>query len=167
MIDLPLASMLDWVHALGWTLLHFVWQGAVIGVAYAIVRAATGASRSQVRYASGLAALALMALAPVVTLWQLAPGAGAALVASAGEGASMAAVGIGTSGGGSGLEPWLPTLVGAWLAGVCLVSLRTCRQYWLLRNLVRREAEPLREWEPLLRDLAQRLNVSRAVRLVS
>ena len=166
MIDLPLASMLDWVHALGWTLLHFVWQGAVIGVAYAIVRAATGASRSQVRYASGLAALALMALAPVVTLWQLAPGAGAALVASAGEGASMAAVGIGTGGGGSGLEPWLPTLVGAWLAGVCLVSLRTCRQYWLLRNLVRREAEPLREWEPLLRDLAQRFNVSRPVRLV-
>ena len=93
MIDLPLASMLDWVHALGWTLLHFVWQGAVIGVAYAIVRAATGASRSQVRYASGLAALALMALAPVVTLWQLAPGAGAELVASAGENAVLLSMG--------------------------------------------------------------------------
>ena len=166
MIELPLASMLDWVHALGWTLLHFVWQGAVIGIAYAIVRAATGTTRSQVRYASGLMPLALMALAPMVTLWQLAPGAGSALVSTAGEGASMAAMAVGFAGNATGLEPWLPTLVGAWLAGVCLVSLRACRQYWLLRNLVRREAEPLHEWEPLLRELAHRFNVSRPVRLV-
>lgn len=166
MSDLPLASMLDWVHALGWTLLHFVWQGAAIGVAYAIVRAATGVARSQVRYASGLCALALMALAPVVTLWQLAPGAETALGAAAGDGAALAATSIGLAGNATGLEPWLPTLVGAWLAGVCLVSLRACRQYWQLRNLVRREAEPLREWEPLLRELAQRFNVSRPVRLV-
>jgi TonB family protein len=170
MSEFPLATMLDWTHAVGWTLLHFVWQGAVIGIAYAIVRAASGTARSQVRYASGLCALALMALAPALTLWQLAPGAGAgagaANAAAAVTGASIAAVFGDLGGNVTRLEPWLPTLVGVWLAGVCLASLRACRQYWLLRNLVRREAEPLREWEPLLRELAQRFGVSRPVRLV-
>lgn len=169
MNSLPLASMLDWVHALGWTLLHFVWQGAAIGVAYAIVRAVSDTSRAQVRYASGLAALSLMALAPMVTLWQLAPVGAAGMAGLASDGAAPVAAIAGAAdaaASATGLEPWLPWLVGAWLAGVCLASLRACRQYWRLRELVRREAEPLREWEPLLRELAQRFSVSRPVRLV-
>ena len=164
MNSLPLASMLDWVHALGWTLLHFVWQGAAIGVAYAIVRAVSDTSRAQVRYASGLAALSLMALAPMVTLWQLAPVGAAGMAGLASDGAAPVAAIAGAAdaaASATGLEPWLPWLVGAWLAGVCLASLRACRQYWRLRELVRREAEPLREWEPLLRELAQRFSVSR------
>jgi hypothetical protein len=35
-----------WVHRLGWTLLHFLWQGTVIVVVYAMLRSLLGRSLS-------------------------------------------------------------------------------------------------------------------------
>ena len=51
----------------GWTLIHFVWQGAAIGfVAAAVLRASAGRSPN-VRYLVACAALAAMVAAPLVT----------------------------------------------------------------------------------------------------
>lgn len=50
---------------LGWTLVHFLWQGAAGAAGLAMVLLATRSSK--VRYAAGCVALALMALAPVIT----------------------------------------------------------------------------------------------------
>lgn len=53
--------------ALGWTLLHFCWQGTAIAVAYAVVDRLTSRAASNVRYAVALIALALMPLAVAAT----------------------------------------------------------------------------------------------------
>src|SRR6185312_13891594 len=55
-----------WVSALGWTLIHFLWQGAAIAGIYSLARAFTAKPRT--RYLLACAALLLMAIAPVVTL---------------------------------------------------------------------------------------------------
>src|SRR5260370_34615242 len=51
------------VVALGWTLLHFCWQGTAVAVAYSVVDRMTSRATSGVRYAVALIALLLM---PVV-----------------------------------------------------------------------------------------------------
>jgi beta-lactamase regulating signal transducer with metallopeptidase domain/protein involved in polysaccharide export with SLBB domain/predicted nucleic acid-binding Zn-ribbon protein len=54
-----------WLLA-GWTMLHFIWVGALVAAAGAIVRLAVRRCGPNVRYASSLAMLAVVACAPVV-----------------------------------------------------------------------------------------------------
>jgi len=55
------------VIALGWTLLHFCRQGAIISMLYVTASRATRNASSNVRYAIGMLAVALMPLVVVVT----------------------------------------------------------------------------------------------------
>ena len=48
------------IVALGWTLLHFCWQGTAVAVAYAIIDRMTAHATSKVRYIVPLAALIIM-----------------------------------------------------------------------------------------------------------
>ena len=67
-----------WVARLGWTLLHFLWQGALVAALLLMVRGrASGAS---FRYAAACLALAVMAAAPVATFLLLGNGSGGATV---------------------------------------------------------------------------------------
>jgi beta-lactamase regulating signal transducer with metallopeptidase domain len=61
------------IEALGWTLLHFVWQGAAIGLALACFLAVGRRTSASVRYLAGGSALALMTLSATGTFaWQMA-----------------------------------------------------------------------------------------------
>ena len=55
------------VQAIGWALLHFVWQGALIGAVAAVGPAALRRSAADVRYVVAAIALSLMATMPMVT----------------------------------------------------------------------------------------------------
>src|SRR5688572_13017201 len=60
------------VEAVGWVLLHFVWQGALIALALAIALAVTGERQARLRYALSCGALTLMlaaTLATAATVW--------------------------------------------------------------------------------------------------
>ncbi|HVF35377.1 MAG TPA: M56 family metallopeptidase, partial [Candidatus Saccharimonadia bacterium] len=158
----------EWVSALGWTLLHFLWQGALVGAAYGIARIALSHSRPQSRYALGLGALALLAALPVLTLLYLAP-----ISAAGAAGAASAPVALGTIDAASravvpgfSVEPWLPWLVGAWLLGVVGCALRALLQYLRMRRVCRLGAEPLPEWDGRLLALCRRFGVTRPVRLL-
>ena len=59
--------MAPWIDVAGWTLLHFVWQGAVIGAGAAIGFWLLRDATSDVRYTMASAALILMLLSPIVT----------------------------------------------------------------------------------------------------
>jgi TonB family protein len=58
--------------ALGWTLLHFCWQGAAVAALLACVLGIVGPRRSQLRYAAACCAMALMVALPIVTFARLA-----------------------------------------------------------------------------------------------
>jgi bla regulator protein blaR1 len=55
-------------QALGWTLIHFIWQGALIAVLYLSVSVLLRRFAANVRYAAACGAMLLMLIAPVVTM---------------------------------------------------------------------------------------------------
>jgi bla regulator protein blaR1 len=60
-----------WVERLGMTLLHFLWQGAIVAILYAAARRLTARTSSpRTRYPLACTALAAMMAAPLVT-WEV------------------------------------------------------------------------------------------------
>ena len=57
-------------QAIGWALLHFAWQGTLIGILAAIALRLLQRSAADVRYVVSAIALALMGTMPLVTGWQ-------------------------------------------------------------------------------------------------
>jgi hypothetical protein len=60
------------VHALGWTLLHFCWQGALVALVLWCVLGLLAGRSSQVRYGAACFALALLVAMPLVTFAHIA-----------------------------------------------------------------------------------------------
>jgi beta-lactamase regulating signal transducer with metallopeptidase domain len=152
-------GLLNWIsptamRALGWALLHFVWQGmalaAFAGVAMAITR------RTQTRYLIGVVTLAGMLLAPaatfVVYLQQNseAPGRLRAvpIVAPVRTTSSSLPTAERSSAAASAIRPSLdslPWLVEAWLIGVAFFSLRSAGGFILLERERRRQSSVVQE----------------------
>lgn len=54
-------------EALGWTLIHFLWQGTLVGIVAAIALAAMRNRTASARYLASIMSLAVMAICPLVT----------------------------------------------------------------------------------------------------
>ena len=168
----------------GWVLLHSLWQGALVGAAFGLIRHGLRRRSAEVRYAAGCLALLLLAAGPVATLclWPApappgdsgtaAPGAPAMFAPASGPaGAAASPIGDGTY--------WLfrvgmdlcgrlaPWLAGAWSLGVAVCLLRLLRGCLWVRRIRWRETEPVEPaWLEILEDLRLRLEISRPVRLL-
>ena len=79
-----MSAALPWIHALGWTLVHFLWQGLVIGAGYAAARALFERAEQQPAFINAIAAASFGRVVP-------APG-GVLIEDEAGE--TLGAVGI-------------------------------------------------------------------------
>ncbi len=169
---------------LGWMLVHSIWEGVLIGGAFATLRFALRGRSANLRYVAGSLCLALMLGAPAATvlMWDTAEGPSAtAPAAAAGQPAPAPAQppesgGIpdfGNHAGSfvertaeliSGLAPWLASF---WLAGVGLCSVRLARAYRWTRQLRVSDYDiPDSALMAVLGDLRLRLGISRPVRLV-
>ncbi|WP_229425085.1 hypothetical protein [Massilia sp. Se16.2.3] len=108
------------VSHVGWTLLHFLWQGALVGCATAVALLALRNARPESRYLVACAGLLLCPAWPTAELvLRLAgdSGAGAAIVPL---GTLAAGVGVAASGGWiDTLQASLRPIVGAWPAARC------------------------------------------------
>ena len=71
------------VEALGWTLFHSLWQGALAALGFAVILYFSRRSSSRMRYGLGLAVLALMLLVSVLTFWNHYNAAGPDAIAHA------------------------------------------------------------------------------------
>jgi len=58
-------------HALGWALVHFLWQGAVLAVLLSVALALTGPRAARTRYALALLTLGAMLVVPITTAVRL------------------------------------------------------------------------------------------------
>jgi beta-lactamase regulating signal transducer with metallopeptidase domain len=172
----------DAVHRVGWTLAHFLWQGALVAVVLALLLAAGSRWSARVRYAVAYGALLVAAALPLVTWAWLTPGqrdaSGAVTIADVPErvmtrGAGPAeqpapAVGSMTPvGPDHGIEMYLPPAVGTWLVGVIALALYRAGG-WLYVMHLRRAGRPADD--PRLRAALERLRgtmrVARDVRIV-
>lgn len=163
------------VARLGWTLLHFLWQGALIAAAYGVARTALRAVVPNVRYILGCAALAVLAGAPVITWILLGPTppheAAGSVSMSLSTAVSSSVRGapdvFPTQAYGTAPAPFLSWVVAAWLAGTTVLSLRLLGGWVVaarLRSRLSRRAPA--HWQQTLNQLKARIRVSRPVRLL-
>jgi beta-lactamase regulating signal transducer with metallopeptidase domain len=174
-----MSNLANWIspellRTLGWTLLHFLWQGAGLAALFAV--AAAVCRSASARYALAVGALVLMMLSPVITFMWLSTPANPAVRTGA-EGASTWA---GTStqnatvlSGSHALaaesrseQPigmfWL---VEAWFLGVLLLSLRTAGGLFLIERMRRKEIKPVgRELYERCLALQRRMGLDRVIR---
>lgn len=156
------------VVALGWALLHFLWQGAAIGIVHAIARALIPKARCDLRYGAGLVALLALALCLPLTLCVLlshVPSGASASVSVSAALTSVAAVAEGVR-ASADFGAWLAALVGLWLAGVVLVGARALAQWHELARIARDHRAPDGQLAALFARLVERFGTSRRVRLL-
>jgi beta-lactamase regulating signal transducer with metallopeptidase domain len=131
------------VQALGWTLVHFLWQGAAAAVLLAIAGGLVARRSPNARYALGVATLVLMAALPLltfVTLMQAAGGAAEARTAPLASGAITAVLpgpALDSEPPSDPLAPTLPMLVGLWALGVAVLSVRVAGGWTVAQRLAR------------------------------
>ncbi len=175
------------IEPLGWTLLHFFWQGCVLALLLALANRLLASSRAQTRYLAAGITLMLMLAAPIVTYSLVSgaptgaapaaigpldsPSSNASTVALDGAAAAILADATGTAFPdwrriGPSLAPYLPALVSLWAIGVVVLSVRLLGGWVTARRLRRRAvaavAEPLHR---ALEQLRRTMGIRRRVRL--
>jgi bla regulator protein BlaR1 len=164
-----LGEWLPWVQALGWTLLHFVWQGLLVGLGFGALRALLPKANCSARYAAGLAALALLTLWPLATLIALRPQAPDGFVTQAATAPDMAVGNLAVATSSSALAPidhLLPVLVLLWSAGVLFVAARALREWRILARVARDWATSSEELDAMLTGLVRRFRFVRRIRVL-
>ena len=138
------------MHFLGWTLLHFVWQGAALAALAALLM--TLCRRSQTRYAIAVVALVAMLVAPAGTFYVLTHANAASpesfepvAQASRAMPRNISAAAPSAASQLSRLRESLPWpvegwLVEAWLLGVAFFGLRSAGGFLLLERERRKQS---------------------------
>lgn len=170
-----MTSLTNWLspsalHSLGWTLLHFLWQGTAVAALAAVLMALC--RRASARYVLAVGALVVMLAAPVATFVFLAS-AGATAPAKSSPAAEAKSPFTGsvvakTSAGFSRISPSLdalPWLVETWLLGVAFLSLRSAGGFLLLERERRKQSTaPSDRVLEMCRTLQHRLGLDRTIR---
>src|ERR1700733_4701119 len=143
------------MRVLGWCLLHFIWQGALLALVLSVLLMRLRSP--QTRYGSAACALALMMLAPIATFAVLRQPAGS-IQPLPGNARGDIRSGVDfTESASTFVSPrelmpaalpaisidWLNYAVLAWFAGVYMFTLRTLGAWMLLMRLRRQRVEPI------------------------
>jgi type II secretory pathway component GspD/PulD (secretin)/beta-lactamase regulating signal transducer with metallopeptidase domain len=174
------------VPCLGWTLVHFLWQGICIAAWLKVCLWLLRRSSANQRYLAGCVALAAMAIAPIITFNHFTqqqaalapvtpltmpltnPGA-REISAIPSEPESIVSIRHEPHSKIAGRRFYgaLPWLVTAWAAGVTALSVRLLVGWWHVERLKGRATASLGGyWYERLAELASRLRMSRTIYLV-
>ncbi len=158
-------ALLAWVDAIGWTLLHFLWQGTVLGLFYGVVRPLFPGVAA--RYRLGMGVLLAMLACPLVTLAYVWP----APVTQVSAALALPSLTVSADASSLGLpsltlEAWLPWLVAAWFVGVSAIALRAFAHWRRLSWLLRNATIPLADCTDVLAKLCRRFGISARIRLL-
>src|ERR1700693_5738842 len=157
------------VDALGWALIHSLWQCAAIGILFAAVNLALRRASANLRYILSYSALLAMPAAAVATFFALfnhhdlavaLPASMPVLSRVATERLTSAPIAP------SNAVPYLTIVVWFWLAGVVAMSVWSATGWFIAQRLKRRSKHALPEiWQSRLAALADQLGIRRGIRL--
>jgi beta-lactamase regulating signal transducer with metallopeptidase domain len=181
------------LQSVGWALLHFIWQGSLLALLYAVSTILLRRSSANLRYAVACFGLLLMLATPVVTALMIdrataeeRASATAAVSVKTLNNHSIITLSSGSTQAGAEAGPdsssnmlqqiqewwrgqmpdFLPWLVSIWLLGVSALSLRFFGGWIIAQRLRKREViRAIEEWQERVDRLAWRLQLSRRVRV--
>ena len=172
-------------QALGWALLHLLWQASIVAAILAAALALLPRQSASARYAASCGALALVfALFVTTAIRTFDPHAAPIAVTAAVPAGEMMAVPLTKLPAvivATAAESWrdravsalatarqsLPSIVALWLMGVVFLSSRLMVSWIRARALVREaDAEADAEWQRVASRLSQALGLRQAVRLL-
>ena len=159
--------MSAFIFALGLTLVHFLWQGLLLGCATAVALTLLRNSRAEYRYLAACSALLACACWPAIELYRRLNGdAGGGIDINAIHLAAQTIVGDGES---FDLSDSVRGIVSLWALCVAVLALRMILGLLWIDRAARRcdglHRDQQQRWEAGLRHLATRFGVTRAVRL--
>lgn len=158
-------SAADIVASIGWTLVHFLWQGALIGCATAVLLTVLRNRRPETRYLVACAGLFLCLAWPAAELaLRLRDGTGTG-------GDAMVLFAAGLVVGSPVDEGWavlladqLAWIVGTWAVCALAMALRmVAGLLWIGRAAAHERADPV--WQARIERMAASFGIDRAVRL--
>ena len=171
--------MTVWTHVIGWAIVHFVWQGATIGVLGAVALRWLRFTSPQARYVVACVALVTMVACPVITSVSVARARRPAALARVEPVTFDAAPMVASSperevqtGSASRLlrgklERLLPLVVWLWLIGVGVFVVRLVTGWRHMRRLHRSAlAAPTSRLQQVGDVIAARLHLRRVVHIV-
>lgn len=164
-----------WLRSLGWTLLHFLWQGAAVGLCYGLVRHGLRSRSPELRYCLAMITLVVLAALPVCTFLYLLH-TNADVEPAVRQAAMSIITPAGSFIGGAAptllaqlrtlLNAWVPWVTPLWLLGVSFVALRVACA-WLYTVHLRTAADfvvpPI--WEERFKTLCWRLRIRLPVQI--
>ena len=168
-LDVLLGS--PFAYHLGWTLLHFLWQGLLVGAIYACLRNYMADASPQARYLLSLGTLALLALMPLVTLLYLSGtpqeireitgfAAGAHLFVPPAAPTLLDSL-------RNLVHPLVPWTVPAWSVGVALLGFKAFAGWRRARTLTRQASHVApADWQETVSRLALQVGVRVRIRLL-
>ena len=163
-------------QALGWALLHSLWQGTLVALATAGCNLTLRNSSARIRYAVNCLSLMLLLALPVITLALFVSRMPSPPAAGGGKGIAALVIPppsrgfapgvVQRSGIQEAVAPLLPWIVAVWISGVIVLSARWLGAWTCLRRLRRSASLPIPpEWCRMLDDLKRRAAVAAPVRL--
>jgi GWxTD domain-containing protein len=179
MTALTLLSTQPLIHAFGWTLLNFLWQGAIIALVLKLVLRLLIGNSSQLRYMAACCALGLMVVFPLATFGHLAANSKVVSQALSRSNVERDQVPSLRSDSTGPVTPWvdqiaeafdnsLPWLLAAWLAGATILMGRLNIGLiiaWKMKS-VSTELAPV-ELQAIFNDLSNRIGIVRQAALLN
>jgi uncharacterized protein (TIGR03435 family) len=170
-----------WMYIGGWTLMHFVWQGAAIAVAAAMLLRLCRQQTASLRYLIACSAMVAMLGGVIVTATLIdalstdvaATPTSSVRATPAGRTDTLLPIEIPDTATPSELsyarrvEALLPWIVSAWLCGVLLLLARVAAAWWRVRRLHAIASSTLASsWQSAGNRIASRLGLARVIRIV-
>jgi beta-lactamase regulating signal transducer with metallopeptidase domain len=175
-------------QAIGWALLHLLWQGMLVAAILAATLALLSKHTANARYLASCGALALLVVLGAATAYRAYDGSGEIGVGSGSAASNIALLTAPTSDKTLGplvsdnrqptTDNWfttavaftkshLPQIVLVWLTGVLFLSIRLLFGWLRAHAIARRNAtDAAPEWQRAARRLAHALKLRRAVQLL-
>lgn len=158
---------------LGWSLLHFLWQGVLVGLIYFCLRRWLRQAAPQWRYLLAMSTLLVLVVLPVATFCYLANWHAQGI--TSGSAITVYSIAVWSTNAFASLPAtlqdsapsYLPWVVLVWLIGVVCMMLRAFHG-WRQAGRLRLAATSAHThpWQPLLDALQDKLHMRRAIRLM-
>ena len=169
-----------WMYVAGWVLVHFVWQGAVVAIAAALILRLCRRQAASLRYLIACGAMGVMLLGVIATAALVeAPHANVQAARASARTTADGRVDVflpiqineapspATVSNAQRVEMLLPWIVSAWLFGVIVLLARVGAGWWRVRRLHQLAlASMCSNWQGVGNRIASRLGLASVIRIV-